>query len=130
MLMAVVNAPQAVTAGGIINLTTQVQRGCCARNNAGAIELKCGCYLVNVSASITGTGTATIQLNNNGVAIQSAKATETLTAGDTSNVAFSAIVNVNPSCRCTDNTTVLQLQVLDVNVTVENAVVTVVKCNG
>lgn len=52
------------------------------------------------------------------------------TAGDTSNVAFSAIVNVNPSCRCTDNTTVLQLQVLDVNVTVENAVVTVVKCNG
>lgn len=130
MLMAVVNAPQSVTAGGLINLTTQVQKCCCAKNNAGAIELKPGRYLVNVSASITGTGTATIQLNNNGVAIQSAKATETLVTGDTSNVAFSAVVIVNPSCRCTDNTTVLQLQVLDVNVTVENAVVTVVKCNG
>ena len=130
MLMAIINAPQAVAENGTLNLITTYGQCGCVTNNAGAITLAQGAYLINVSVSMTGDGTATIQLLNNGTAVQGASGTTTLTTGNSANVSFSSVVCVNPSCRCVNNATTLQLQVLRTDIAISSAVVTVVKCHG
>ena len=68
-----------------------------------------------------------MQLLKNGTAIPGAKAVTTLAAGGVSNVSFSTIIDVGPSCKCVDNTTTLQAQLQNIAATVNNAVITVVK---
>ena len=130
-LMAVNTAAQDVSANSFITYTTSNKTGCsiCFTNGGNAVTLKQGLYLINVSADLLGTaaGEATLQLIKNGTVVPGAAAAATLAAGDMSNVAFAAVIDVNPSCRCVDNTTMLQVQLQNIAATVDNAIMTVVK---
>lgn len=130
-LMATNTAPQAVSANGLLEYAAASKTGCSIgfTNGSNAINLSCGLYQVHVSAEVLGTdaGEGVLQLLRNGVAVSGAEGSATLTAGNISNVAFSAIIDVPPSCRCVNNNTTLQVQLLNVAATINNAVITVVK---
>lgn len=107
--------------------------GCSIRamGSTGVEISKPGLYLVTVNASCSEAGTAgdiTLQLNRNGVAIPGALATDT-SAAETSiaNVSFCTILEVLSSCACVDNTTMLTIENIGVNATIQNVEMNVVK---
>lgn len=130
-LMAVNTTAQDLPIDGLITYATSNKTGCSIgfTNGSNAVALRQGLYLVNVSADLLGTaaGEATLQLLKNGTAIPGAKAVTTLAAGGVSNVSFSAVIDVGPSCQCVDNTTTLQAQLQNIAATVNNTVMTVAK---
>lgn len=130
-LMAINTAPQTIPVNGFLEYTASSKTGCSINftNGSNAIHLNCGLYQINVSAEVLGTdaGEGILQLLRNGAVIPGAEGGATLTVGDISNIAFSAIIDVPPSCRCVNNSTMLQIQLLNVAATVNNVVVTVVK---
>lgn len=121
---------QTVPANGIVGLANSNSTGCSIDLEGNSINLlKSGLYLVNVSVSGTATavGDIVIQLFQNGVAVLGATASETATATTSiSNLSFSAIIDVNPTCNGSDNKT-LTLVNTGVPTTLTNATITVVK---
>ena len=105
------SASQLVASDGLVNLG-EVYRRYCRKNNCGintfnfsgsTIALQhSGIYKVTVSATFTSpvAGDITLQLFENGVAIPSALATETITTADTEvrSVAFDIYVLVDKDC--------------------------------
>ena len=90
--------------------TNRILTGCTVSHAAGTSTFtlnKPGYYYVSFNTTFTteATGDVTVQLQNGGVAIPGANATETVTtAGDTESIAFTTIVRVPPSCCAIDNT--------------------------
>ena len=90
--------------------TNRILTGCTVNHAAGTSVFtltKPGYYYVSFNTTFTTeeTGDVTVQLQNGGVAIPGANATETITtAGDTESIAFTTIVRVPPSCCAIDNT--------------------------
>lgn len=131
-LEAVTTADQVVVADGVLNFETNtILTGCSITHIAGSNTVKLGkrgLYLVSVGVDLspTAAGDIAIQLLNNGVAVPGALATVTGAAGDTYNLAFTALVRVLPSCCVIDNTSNLQVQVTEAG-TVTNANIVVVK---
>lgn len=108
---------QVVASGGLVNLG-EVYRRYCKKNSCGigafnfggsSISLQhSGIYKITVSATFTSpvAGDVTLQLFENGVAIPSALATETITTADTEtrSVSFDIYVLVDKDCILGTNT--------------------------
>ena len=90
--------------------TNRIVTGCTVGHVAGTsvfMLAKPGYYYVtfNSTFTTTTTGDVTVELQNGGVAVPGASATETVaTAGDSGSIAFTTIIHVLPSCCTTDNT--------------------------
>jgi hypothetical protein len=90
--------------------TNRILTGCTVNHTAGTSTFtlaKPGYYYVSFNTTFTteATGDVTVQLQNGGVAIPGANATETVTTvGNTKSIAFTTIVRVPPSCCAIDNT--------------------------
>lgn len=105
--------------------------GCSIAHETGSETvklLKRGLYQVSFNADVvpTAAGDIALQLVNNGGDIGGAVATVTGAAGDTYNLAFTALVKVKPSCCAVDNTGNLKVQISAAG-TVSNAHIVVVK---
>ena len=101
---------QAVAANELLTFSTdRILTGCTATRNGSTFQLnKPGYYYVTFNADVAATealGALTVEMFDNGVAVPGAEATETATvAGNVSNVAFTTIIRVAPSCAMIDNT--------------------------
>ena len=100
---------QAIATNDLLTFTTdRILTGCTATRNGSTFQLnKPGYYYVTFNADVAATealGALTVEMFNNGVAVPGAEATETATvAGNISNVAFTTIIKVAPSCTMIDN---------------------------
>ena len=100
---------QAIATNDLLTFTTdRILTGCTATRNGSTFQLnKPGYYYVTFNADVAATealGALTVEMFNNGVAVPGAEATETATvAGNISNVAFTTIIKVTPSCAMIDN---------------------------
>lgn len=135
---------QVVASGGLVNFG-EVYRRYCKKNgypfgafnfSGSSIALQhSGIYKVTVSATFTSpvAGDVTLQLFENGVAIPSALATETITTADTEtrSVSFDIYVLVDKDCILGTNTisveTLSLVNTSDGAVTITNVVVDVLK---
>lgn len=99
-IYAVNTTSAAVVANGTLPLTNIVRRyGCAANLSGNAVSLsESGYYLVNVNATFTApvAGVVTIALQDDGVAVQGATASTTITTATTEvrSLNFTAIVRV------------------------------------
>ena len=131
-LEAVTTTNQVLVADGLLNFATNtILTGCSIAHVAGsnAIRLlKRGLYQVSVNVDVapTAAGAIAIQLLNNGVAVPGALATVTGVVATTNNLAFTALVQILPSCCAIDNTGSLQVQITAAG-TVSNANIVVVR---
>jgi hypothetical protein len=93
--------------------TNRIVTGCTVGHVPGTAAFtltKPGYYYVTFNTTFTteATGNATVELQNGGILVPGATATETITtAGDTKSLAFATIIRVLPSCAAIDNTTTL-----------------------
>ena len=92
----------------IIFDTNRITTGCTVTHTEGTPSFKlnrAGYYFVNFNCDISGaTGDVGVQLLSNDISIPGAEASTTLAATtDTSNLNFSTIVKVLPSCSVIDN---------------------------
>jgi hypothetical protein len=93
--------------------TNRIVTGCTVGHVPGTAAFtltKPGYYYVTFNTTFTteATGNATVELQNGGILVPGATATETITTvGDTKSLAFATIVKVLPSCAAIDNTTTL-----------------------
>ena len=93
--------------------TNRIVTGCTVGHTAGSSTFtlnKPGYYSVTFNSTFTteATGNVTVELQNGGVAVPGASATETVaTAGDSGSIAFTTIIRVLPSCCTIDNTATL-----------------------
>ena len=106
---------QEVAANGLLAFSTdRILTGCTATRNGQTFQLnKPGYYYVTFNAdgaATTAAGDIVVVLQNNGIAIPGAIATQTVAAADDAvNLAFSTIIRVPPSCCAVDNTANLTL---------------------
>ena len=124
---------QAVATDGLLTFTTdRILTGCTATRNGQTFQLnKPGYYYVTFNAdgaATTAVGDIVVVLQNNGVAVPGAIATFTTTvADDTTNLAFSTIIRVPPSCCAVDNTANLTLVNIGVAATYTNVNINITK---
>ena len=124
---------QEVAINGLLTFTTdRILTGCTATRNGQTFQLnKPGYYYVTFNAdgaATTAVGDIVVVLQNNGVAIPGAIATFTTTvADDATNLAFSTIVRVPPSCCAVDNTANLTLVNTGVAATYTNVNINITK---
>jgi hypothetical protein len=110
MISSYNNTSQEVAINGLLTFTTdRILTGCTATRNGQTFQLnKPGYYYVTFNAdgaATTAVGDIVVVLQNNGVAVPGAIATFTTTvADDATNLAFSTIIRVPPSCCAVDNT--------------------------
>ena len=115
MISSYNNTSQEVAINGLLTFTTdRILTGCTATRNGQTFQLnKPGYYYVTFNAdgaATTAVGDIVVVLQNNGVAVPGAIATFTTTvADDATNLAFSTIIRVPPSCCAVDNTANLTL---------------------
>ena len=115
MISSYNNVSQDVAINGLLTFTTdRILTGCTATRNGQTFQLnKPGYYYVTFNAdgaATTAVGDIIVVLQNNGVAVPGAIATFTTTvADDVTNLAFSTIIRVPPSCCAVDNTANLTL---------------------
>ena len=124
---------QDVAVNGLLTFTTdRILTGCTITRNGPTFQLnKPGYYYVtfNADGAVTTTpGDVVLVLQNNGVAIPGAMATVTVAAADdATNLAFSTIVKVPPSCCAIDNTAMLTLVNTGVAATFTNVNINITK---
>lgn len=130
-LSAVATAAQITAVNDFVSFPTANRTGCCIHftNGGNTVTLEAGLYLINFNADLLGTsaGETVMQLVKNGVIVPGAEGGATLSSGDVSNVAFSYILSVPPSCCCVNNSTSIQVQLLETAATINNASLTIVK---
>ena len=133
MISSYNNTSQEVAINGLLTFTTdRILTGCTATRNGQTFQLnKPGYYYVTFNAdgaATTAVGDIVVVLQNNGVAVPGAIATFTTTvADDATNLAFSTIIRVPPSCCAVDNTANLTLVNTGVATTYTNVNVNITK---
>ena len=133
MISSYNNTSQDVAINGLLTFTTdRILTGCTATRNGQTFQLnKPGYYYVTFNAdgaATTAVGDIIVVLQNNGVAVPGAIATFTTTvADDATNLAFSTIVRVPPSCCAVDNTANLTLVNTGVAATYTNVNINITK---
>ena len=133
MISSYNNASQDVAINGLLTFTTdRILTGCTATRNGQTFQLnKPGYYYVTFNAdgaATTAVGDIVVVLQNNGVAVPGAIATFTTTvADDATNLAFSTIIRVPPSCCAVDNTANLTLVNTGVAATYTNVNINITK---
>ena len=133
MISSYNNTSQDVAINGLLTLTTdRILTGCTATRNGQTFQLnKPGYYYVTFNAdgaATTAVGDIVVVLQNNGVAVPGAIATFTTTvADDATNLAFSTIIRVPPSCCAVDNTANLTLVNTGVAATYTNVNINITK---
>ena len=133
MISSYNNTSQEVAINGLLTFTTdRILTGCTATRNGQTFQLnKPGYYYVTFNAdgaATTAVGDIVVVLQNNGVAVPGAIATFTTTvADDTTNLAFSTIIRVPPSCCAVDNTANLTLVNIGVAATYTNVNINITK---
>lgn len=133
MISSYNNTSQEVAINGLLTFTTdRILTGCTATRNGQTFQLnKPGYYYVTFNAdseATTAVGDIVVVLQNNGIAVPGAIATFTTTvASDTTNLAFSTIVRVPPSCCAVDNTANLTLVNTGVAATYTNVNINITK---
>lgn len=129
-LLAYSLADSTVPVNGNISFSNSQITGCSIRFSAGASQITLanpGLYQVLFDAdSVTGTGTVTAQLYKNGTAVQGAVSSDTLAAGDTGNLDFNTIINVERNCCCGSETTLAVLNT-GVEATYNNTSIIIIK---
>ena len=124
---------QEVAVNGLLTFTTdRILTGCTATRNGQTFQLnKPGYYYVTFNAdgaATTAAGDVVVVLQNNGVAVPGAIATQTVAAADDAvNLAFTTIIRVPPSCCAVDNTANLTLVNTGVAATFTNANINITK---
>ena len=124
---------QDVAVNGLLTFTTdRILTGCTITRNGPTFQLnKPGYYYVTFNAdgaATTTPGDVVIVLQNNGITIPGAMATVTVAAADdATNLAFSTIVKVPPSCCAIDNTAMLTLVNTGVAATFTNVNINITK---
>ena len=124
---------QEVAANGLLTFSTdRILTGCTATRNGQTFQLnKPGYYYVTFNAdgaATTAAGDIVVVLQNNGIAVPGAIATQTVAAADDAvNLAFATIVRVPPSCCAVDNTANLTLVNTGVAVTYTNVNINITK---
>lgn len=116
MISAYSSATQTVETGAAYVFdTNRIVTGCTVGHAPGTSTFtltKPGYYYISFTTTFTtdATGTATVELQNGGVLVPGATASETIeTAGSTASLTIVSIVKVLPSCPAIDNTTTLTL---------------------
>lgn len=133
MISSYNNTSQEVAVNGLLTFTTdRILTGCTATRNGQTFQLnKPGYYYVTFNAdgaATTAVGDIVVVLQNNGVAVPGAIATFTTTvADDATNLAFSTIIRVPPSCCAVDNTANLTLVNTGVAATYTNVNINITK---
>ena len=133
MISSYNNTSQDVAINGLLTFTTdRILTGCTATRNGQTFQLnKPGYYYVTFNAdgaATTAVGDIIVVLQNNGVAVPGAIATFTTTvADDATNLAFSTIIRVPPSCCAVDNTANLTLVNTGVAATYTNVNINITK---
>ena len=133
MISSYNNVSQEVAINGLLTFTTdRILTGCTATRNGQTFQLnKPGYYYVTFNAdgaATTAVGDIVVVLQNNGVAVPGAIATFTTTvADDATNLAFSTIIRVSPSCCAVDNTANLTLVNTGVAATFTNVNINITK---
>ena len=133
MISSYNNTSQEVAINGLLTFTTdRILTGCTATRNGQTFQLnKPGYYYVTFNAdgvATTAVGDIVVVLQNNGVAVPGAIATFTTTvADDATNLAFSTIIRVPPSCCAVDNTANLTLVNTGVAATYTNVNINITK---
>ena len=133
MISSYNNTSQEVVINGLLTFTTdRILTGCTATRNGQTFQLnKPGYYYVTFNAdgaATTAVGDIVVVLQNNGVAVPGAIATFTTTvADDATNLAFSTIIRVPPSCCAVDNTANLTLVNTGVATTYTNVNINITK---
>ena len=133
MISSYNNTSQDVVVNGLLTFTTdRILTGCTATRNGQTFQLnKPGYYYVTFNAdgaATTAVGDIVVVLQNNGVAVPGAIATFTTTvADDATNLAFSTIIRVPPSCCAVDNTANLTLVNTGVAATYTNVNINITK---
>ena len=133
MISSYNNTSQEVAINGLLTFTTdRVLTGCTATRNGQTFQLnKPGYYYVTFNAdgaATTAVGDIVVVLQNNGVAVPGAIATFTTTvADDATNLAFSTIIRVPPSCCAVNNTANLTLVNTGVAATYTNVNINITK---
>ena len=133
MLSSYNNTTQEVAINGLLTFTTdRILTGCTATRNGQTFQLnKPGYYYVTFNAdgaATTAVGDIVVVLQNNGIAVPGAIATFTTTvADDATNLAFSTIIRVPPSCCAVDNTANLTLMNTGVAATYTNVNINITK---
>jgi hypothetical protein len=125
---------QTVDVGGAYVFdTNRIVTGCTVGHVPGTSALvlnKPGYYYITFNTTFTTatTGDATVELQNGGIAVPGANATETVTtAGDTKSISFTTIVKVLPSCPAIDNTTTLTFVATSIALEASTASVSITK---
>ena len=133
MISSYNNTSQDVAINGLLTFTTdRILTGCTATRNGQTFQLnKPGYYYVTFNAdgaATTAVGDIVVVLQDNGVAVPGAIATFTTTvADDATNLAFSTIIRVPPSCCAVDNTANLTLVNTGVAATYTNVNINITK---
>ena len=133
MISSYNNTAQDVAINGLLTFTTdRILTGCTATRNGQTFQLnKPGYYYVTFNAdgaATTAVGDIVVVLQNNGIAVPGAIATFTTTvADDATNLAFSTIIRVPPSCCAVDNTANLTLVNTGVAATFTNVNINITK---
>ena len=133
MISSYNNTSQEVAINGLLTFTTdRILTGCTATRNGQTFQLnKPGYYYVTFNADGAATsavGDIVVVLQNNGIAVPGAIATFTTTvADDATNLAFSTIIRVPPSCCAVDNTANLTLVNTGVAATYTNVNINITK---
>ena len=133
MISSYNNTSQEVAINGLLTFTTdRILTGCTATRNGQTFQLnKPGYYYVTFNAdgaATTAVGDIVVVLQNNGVAVPGAIATFTTTvADDATNLTFSTIIKVPPSCCAVDNTANLTLVNTGVAATYTNVNINITK---
>ena len=133
MISSYNNTSQEVAINGLLTFTTdRILTGCTATRNGQTFQLnKPGYYYVTFNAdgaATTAVGDIVVVLQNNGIAVPGAIATFTTTiVGDVTNLAFSTIIRVPPSCCAVDNTANLTLVNTGVAATFTNVNINITK---
>ena len=133
MISSYNNTSQEVAINSLLTFTTdRILTGCTATRNGQTFQLnKPGYYYVTFNAdgaATTAVGDIVVVLQNNGVAVPGAIATFTTTvADDATNLAFSTIIRVPPSCCAVDNTANLTLVNTGVAATYTNVNINITK---
>lgn len=124
---------QEVAANGLLTFSTdRILTGCTATRNGQTFQLnKPGYYYVTFNAdgaATTAAGDIVVVLQNNGIAVPGAIATQTVAAADDAvNLAFATIIRVPPSCCAVDNTANLTLVNTGVATTYTNVNINITK---
>jgi hypothetical protein len=133
MISSYNNTTQEVAINGLLTFTTdRILTGCTVTRNGPTFQLnKPGYYYVTFNAdgaATTAAGDIIVVLQNNGIAVPGAIATQTVAAADDAvNLAFATIVRVPPSCCAVDNTANLTLVNTGVAATYTNVNINITK---